>query len=395
MYLLLLGAIVISAAPQFEVQPLDGPQLTGRLVGLDAKQVVLDTPQGRVSLEIAKVASIAPKEKPAALGREPGVRIELIDGSTLLAEQYTASQGRARIVFPGGEAIETSTRAVATVRFQSGFESITAEWSRIVGMKLQNDLLVTSKGENLDYHKGVIRDVTDKQVQFDLDGEVVPVKRGKLFGLVYYHAAESEQPEATSSVLDAAGSRWSGRSLALSGALEITTPAGLTVRRPLDQIAQIDLSRGKIIYLSDLQPESVKYTPYFAVEKEVPARLEFFRPRQDRNLEMKPLRLGGRQFPKGLALHSRTEIVYSLPGRFSRLEAVAGIDDGVRPRGNVRLVLRGDDKILLETTLKGNDPPKPIEVDLAGVRRLVVLADFGEDMDVAGHLDLGDARIIK
>jgi hypothetical protein len=59
------------------------------------------------------------------------------------------------------------------------------------------------------------------------------------------------------------------------------------------------------------------------------------------------------------------------------------------------LVIRGDDKVLLETTLTGAEGPKPLDLDLGGVRRLAILVDFGGEMDAADHLDLCNARIIK
>ena len=160
-------------------------------------------------------------------------------------------------------------------------------------------------------------------------------------------------------------------------------------------MVRIDLSQGKVVYLSDLKPESFVYTPYFPLDKELPSRLEFFRLRADRTLESKPLRLGGKQFSKGLAMHSRTEAVYYLPGRFRRFCAVAGIDDDFRPRGNVRLILRGEGKTLWEATLSGAEPPRTIDVDVTGVRRLTILADFTGDLDAAGHAILGDARVSK
>jgi hypothetical protein len=395
MHSILLALFVFSAPPQFEVQPLEGQRLTGGLVALDGKQAVLETPAGRVSLELQKIACLAAKQKPAAPGQEPRAWIDLTDGSTLLAGEYLAHGGTARITLLGGEVVEVPTRDIATVRFQVGIGAVAAEWARIVGMRLQNDVLVTGKGETIDYHKGILHDVTDKQVQFDLDGEVLNVKRTKIFGFVYYHANENEHPEGLYTITDASGSRWSALSVSLAEKLEWKTATGLTVRRPVEQVVQIDLSRGKIVYLSDLKAESATYTPYFGMEKELPARLQFFRPRQDRTLESKPLRLGGKTFPKGLAMHSRTEMTYVLPGKFSKLEAVAGIDDEFRPRGNVRLVLRGDNKVLLETTLTGADAPKPVAVDLTGVRRLTVLVDFGDELDVSDHLDLANARIIK
>ncbi len=398
-----------ASAAEFQIQPLEGPPVAGDLVSIDGKQVVLQTPTGRVTLEIEKIASLAPKQKPAAPGKEPSVWIDLVDGSTLLAEEYTARAGAARITLRGGEVIEMPSRDILTVRFQAGAEAAAAEWMRIVGNKGQSDVLVTAKGDDIDGHNGAIHDVTDKQVQFDLDGEMMNVKRAKIYGLVFHHAQQSEHSEGLYAITDAGGSRWSAECVTFAGPapgtgsrvagpaekLEWKTPTGLTVRRAAEQVANIDFSRGKIVFLSDLKPESAVYTPYFSMDKELPARAELFRPRQDQTLESKPLRLAGKPYPKGLAMHARTEMKYDLPGKFRKLQAVAGIDDDFRPRGNARLVLRGDDKVLLETTILGADPPKPIDVDLTGVRRLVVLVDYGDELDVSSRLDLCNAKIIK
>ena len=88
-------------------------------------------------------------------------------------------------------------------------------------------------------------------------------------------------------------------------------------------------------------------------------------------------------------------MVYRLPGRFGRFKAIVGIDDSVRPNGNVRLVISGDDRVLLEATIDGSDEPKPVDLDISGVRRLRILVDFGQRLDVADHLDLCEARIVK
>ena len=85
---------------------------------------------------------------------------------------------------------------------------------------------------------------------------------------------------------------------------------------------------------------------------------QFYAPRFDRGFDSRPLRLGGVDYRKGLALHSRTELVYRLPERFSRFLAVAGIADAVRPGGKVRLVVRGDDKVLFEAELQPAATPR-------------------------------------
>jgi hypothetical protein len=64
-------------------------------------------------------------------------------------------------------------------------------------------------------------------------------------------------------------------------------------------------------------------------------------------------------------------------------------------RGHVRLIVRGDGRILFDAALSGRDPPQPLQINIEGVRRLTILVDYGEDLDVADHLDLANARISK
>ena len=393
-FLLAITLSVFANAPEFDVQSLAGASASGRLVALDGSRVTLETASGRVTLATDRVTSITARQNPRARHESPLVSVALVDGSSLAVKEYTVNNGRAKMTLASGEVIELPTAAVATVRLSRGSEAAAAEWDRLLGMKLPGDVLVVSKGESIDYLKGVLHEVTDKEVRFDLDGDMLNVKRSRVFGLIYYHAA-AETPEGQATILDAFGSRWSARSLSLNGVLQWSAPDGHAYRRALNEIVQIDLSRGKIVYLSDLTPESVVYMPLLGLDRELASRLEFFRPRQDVNLESKPLEIGGKGFVKGLCLHSRTEMAYSLPDHFSRLEAMAGIDDAVRPGGRVRLVVRGDGRVLLDTTLSGADAPRPLVLDVSGVRRLVVLADFSDSSDVSGHLDLGDARLIR
>ena len=88
-----------------------------------------------------------------------------------------------------------------------------------------------------------------------------------------------------------------------------------------------------------------------------------------------------------------------MPGKFSRLDGVAGIDDDVRPLGNVRLQILGDGKTLLEANVAGNADPKKdatlINLDVSGVRRLVLVVDSLGNFGAGDHLDLGNLRLIK
>ncbi|MGQ9574912.1 MAG: NPCBM/NEW2 domain-containing protein [Thermoguttaceae bacterium] len=392
----LLLSIAWLTAPAVEVETLDGAIAAGTLLELGPQGVKLDSGRGPVAIELDRLASMTLKADPEVPAPPPAVWLELVDGSCLVGSAYTAAEGRTRLTLTDGTPLELSTNDVKWVRFRPQTAATAAQWARFLEAEMKSDLLVLSTAEAIDRHKGLIRTVSPEVVQFELDGELLPVQRARVYGLVYYHPAGRELPQALGSVEEVSGASWSVQAVALAGQrLEWTTPTGLKVARPLAGVKRIDFSRGKVLYLSDLEPESVSWTPYIGLGNDFPAREESAAPRRDRSRDGGPLQLDGKTYNKGLALASRTLLVYRLPERFRRLVAVAGIDDRVRPHGHVRLEIRGDQKVLLETTLCGREPARPLSVELAGVRRLAILVDFGEDLDVADHLDLGEARLVK
>lgn len=406
---LLLAFMLTAATPPFEVQTLDGRTIVGQLTEISADRMTVDSEAGPVTLEADQVMMIAPREKPSQDQSDTGWTVALVDGSTILAQQYTVNRSRATIVMADGETLETPIDAIQSVSVRPMPNELQSEWTRLTQRRSDGDLLVVRSDPNFDYHEGVLHDVSDEAVQFEFDGEMLPVKRSKILGFVYRHGGEEELPAAVCLIKDATGSEWSVRSLNLPspsgrGAggegqeeekLQWVTSSGLDVSQSLDRIVQIDFSGGKVVYLSDLKADSVRWTPYFNVGKQPPTVEQFYAPRYDRGFPSGPLQLGGVPYRKGLALHSRTEIIYRLPDRFGRFHAMAGIADSVRPGGSVRLVIRGDGRDLFDAVLTGSDDPRPIDLDLTGVRRLTIVAEYSNGLATGDTLLLCNARLGK
>ena len=393
--LLVIGAIA-ATAPPVDVETLGSEAVSGRLAHLDADRATVETADGPVSVEIGRIVAISPVDARISPASESAVWVKLVDGGLLLGSAYSTSGPTARLVTVDGKPLEFPVRDVDTVRFQSQTDSLAKEWSRIVEAAPDGDLLVVRNGELIDFHQGLLRDVTDELVQFELDGDLLPVKRGKVHGLRYHRSAARELPEPICRLTDTFGSVWPVVSLSLEDdVLKWKTPLGLEAVAPLETVVRIDYSRGKVVYLSEMEPEAVDWTPYFGPADNIQSLAKFLWPRRDRSLDSGPLRLDGRSYEKGLAIHSRTRLTYRLGGDFRRFKATAGIDDSVRPAGHVRLVIHGDGRLLVETDVAGTDLPKPLDLDVSGVRRLVILVDFGENLDTADHLDLCEARVEK
>jgi hypothetical protein len=396
MYPLLFIALVGIAPVNVDVQTLSGETTTGSILALTNDQVTIERDGKPVSMPTGTITGLAPTGEKPSRAWEPGVWVELTDGTSLVGLDYQAQDGRARIRLSNEKTMEIPTRNVNTVRLRQASESLLADWARIREMDTTGDLLVVRKDTTLDYHRGVIRDVTGSVVQFELDGDVLPVKRAKVLSLVYFQSAGQTLPDAICHVTDVDGSAWAVQTIRLvNNQLEWTTPLGLTMARAWSEIVRVDFSRGKIVYLSDLEPETREWTPYFKASKDIAALSQFFAPKTDRGMHAGPILLDRKTYTKGLTLHSRTRLAYRLPDKFRRFKATVGIDDRARPQGNARLVIQGDDRVLLETTVTGHEPAKPVDLDLTGIRRLSILADYGDDLDIGDHVDLGEARVLK
>jgi hypothetical protein len=400
MGLLILTAL-LAATPSAQVQTLDGDSVAGQLVRLANESVVLETAEGPREFATKQLAGMsfsmsAPAAPGAPAAEQPAAWVTLADGSLLLAKTYTASDSQARLALVGGGNIEIPTRAIDNVRFREHAGPLADQWAEIVKSDRSTDSLVVRKNDALDFLSGILRDVADDIVKFELDGDTLRVKRSKVDGLLYNDSGRPAAGISHGVVTDAAGSRLRAESLELDGdMLRLRTTGGVTLARPLAGLARIDFSPSNVKYLGDLEPESSHWTPYLGDANVSPAAAEFFRARADRSPDGGPLRVGGKDYAKGLTLHSRTEISYRLPEKFHLFRAVLGIDDRLRPGGNLRLVILGDERTLFEQTLSGKDAPRPVELDITGINRLKFLVDFGDDMDVGDWLDLCEARMLK
>jgi len=395
----LLGASIATAlvaAVPVQVDTLDGPTETGRLTALSAKQIVFDTDAGprQVPMERLLAVRIASRAVPDdAIG---SVRVELGDGSVLSTTEFGMSMGMATLTLPGGSRVEVPVRAVAVVQFGKSEVAARRQWNEILHIGQTSDLLVIRKGDGVDFLEGMIEQVGPKSVAFRFDGERVNVPRSKVSGLVYYRATRPNPAKPIGRARGAGATRIALAKVTFGdGQFHLVTTGGQPITVPATAVTEFDFSMGKIRFLSDLEPTRLSWTPFYEFRQAKYLARAMGALRRDRAIEDGPLRLGGKAYTRGLAMRSRTEVVYRLGRAYREFSAIAGIDDRMGDRGHVRLVIRGDDRDLLTRTIHGGDAPLPLRIDVRGVDRLTLLVDYGEDTDVADHCDLCEARVSK
>lgn len=392
--LLALAAALSGAAEpapvgqQFELTTLSGRRQTGALTELSTDSASLTAGGKSSKVPLAEVLDIrALGAKGAAAAADPRrPELTLTDGSHLYFTGLRVNDRGAQVETATLGKCDVPLNSLASIRFTVIEPQLTDAWHELAARELTRDMLVIRKGNVLDHLDGTVGTVDNVGIHFVIDGEDVALKREKIFGIVYARRnAEVGKPvcEVTATGGDfirVQSAQWSGRQLkaALVGGAPIVIPG--------DQILTLDFSLGKVRYLSQLEPREVKYTPFFD---------QIWTYYRDRPRDGGMLRLGNKEYARGLWIHSRTLLKYRLNGDFRRFQAVMGIDQAVAPLGNVHVVISGDDKVLHQSDVRGSDSPLNLDLDIAGVRELEILVDFGGDLDIADHLDLADAKVIK
>jgi hypothetical protein len=387
------------------VSPLAGPSVRGELVRLGADELELGQPDTSQTFRFDQLRRV---EISAASPASPAgpIQVWLTDGSVLRGTAYTVSNSQATLRGEGELEWKIPTRAVARVLFRDhvGDEELRRRWEELTAARADQDTLIYRRETDdmvvLDSLQGVLYDVREEGVDFLFDGERISPRRERIEGLVYFHPASSAQPPPTLCVVeDRSGSRWQAGRLRWAGEqLEVETVAGVEVEFPLDELRYLDFTAGNLVYLSDLEPESVSWRP-FVESRITPGLLEArYAPRRDQGFGGGPIRILGQSYEKGLALRSYTTLVYRVGSEFRRFQARIGMDDLARNsavRPSLQFTVSGDDQVLWEGVIRGADDPLDLDLEMTGVRRLKITVDFGDDLDIADFLNLADARFTK
>ena len=180
----------------------------------------------------------------------------------------------------------------------------------------------------------------------------------------------------------------SGITLAKNRLLTFQTLFGTRETVPLTAVVTMRFLGGRAVYLSDLEPSSYRFTPFLNTRYTL---------RRDRNVLGDPLRLRGREYPKGLGMFSRSVVTYELKGRYRAFRSVVGVDDTTGGGGNVVFAIDVDGRRAFTSgPIGGKSPAKQVgPIPLTGAKQLTLIVDYGERADILDRADWCDAVLIK
>ena len=105
----------------------------------------------------------------------------------------------------------------------------------------------------------------------------------------------------------------------------------------------------------------------------------------------------GREFAKGLGMHSRAVVTYSLTKQDRFFTALVGLDDLTTGLGTAMCAVELDGRrVFVAERLSRTTAPQQLPlIDVSQAKRLTLIVDYGELGDSQDHVNWCDAVLLR
>ena len=395
---LILCASAAVAAETPELRPLKGDPFKGDLVSVSDKQIVLRV-NGKErahpteqTLTLRFQAAAPPRDAKFA-------EVVLVDRTLLRCADVAFKGKNATLTLLGGQTVTAPLTSLASVMKEAHDAKLVAAWKDLFADKKRSyDVVVRkSDGGNLNPLEGTFGDAAEDgtRIEFTPRGasDKARVLLERVHGLAFLRPPDPNLSPLSCKFQDERGNTVMARGVVLSGGkFVVTAQCGVKVEYDVSAAALLDYSGGKITHLADFELSRRKV----ADNKELTGLSSHVA--WDTNLDGDgPMRIAGETFPRGLALHARSELTFDLDGEYREFRAVAGFDDRVSRATEAPVLLRieGDGKELFSARVTRKSGRVPVALNVIDVNKLRVVVTSEIPLPLGCHLDLADAKVSK
>ena len=360
---------------------LDGSQRTAEIQAISPSALVLNGGQTH-RLEDLRRIELRPVPKSS---RAAGVVVDLFDGGRLLADTVSVADEICTVTGVTARDLILPLEAIETIRLQPKQvdDQMTRSFSEGDG---QDDRLYVMVDGNQEMIHGLIERVDRDTVVFQWDEQQRSIARDKVVAISVASVGDQDRDQNCFVQLQSGSAVWATITGLDDGQLRLQLVGDAEVDVQWDDVSHIQIRSPRLTYISDLEPIQAEHHPIVTSTRPW---------RRDKNVSEGPLTLGEQTFVKGIGVAATSRLVFDLRGEFTQACAIIGIDADTQSRGDCVFVLRGDQRELYRQRVKGGEAARRLLVDVTDVKRLELIVEAGENLDLADHANWCDACLIR
>ena len=255
------GALALGqSATSLRFTDIDGQSWDGQLVSLDQDVLVYKPAEVAGGLDATKkLEQIVRIER---FGKSPNrgsdawpIKVGLTDGSILAIQRIEGREKDWRIHLDDRMAQVGFAGELKYLKLKSLDAKGEEAWEAYVREEIKSDaLIVVRPGGALDRVDGVVKEIRDGKIQFDVDGQIVEASFDRLAGVLWYRKALSAKPKGVNVILSNGSTLFSQKVKLVDDSLQIAGSWGDSLIVPLQWLDAIDCGLDKLAWLSGLMP---------------------------------------------------------------------------------------------------------------------------------------------
>jgi len=359
--------------------------VTGKLQSINDTEIVVKADAGPVATPVAQTLWVELGQVQPIAANTNYTLIRLTDESTLRCTAWTIKKSTLEATLTTGGTVSLPMTAVSQIVRDAQNAELLKKWEPISGQKVRNDRIVVNREGVLNPLEGSLgeADAEGKAIQFKREGaDAIALPMERLHGLVFWRPdGPTESPICK--VIDRNGNVLQALKVKLeAGPLQVKTLYGSDISLDLDKVAKLDFQRGKLAFLSDMEP--AKLVERSAIG--LPVRLK-----KDVNLDGEPIFLD-KGYPKGLSMHAYTEVEYNLDGKYKELKGFLGVDarTGGESQAEVTIYCDGEKRFSQEITAGA---VRPVSINVKDATTLRIVVRSKNPLDLHDHVTFAEARV--
>jgi len=254
----------------------------------------------------------------------------------------------------------------------------------------EDSAYVLTKDGNVHRVSGEVVGMNDKSLLFLYEGQQREINLDRVVGLVLQKSRLKKKTNLSlqSLVRLIGNAQFPGEVTMSNGSsTQIKMPWGDQFSITKGYLASTKTVNARSVSLTGIDPDSVTQVPFF--NQVYPYQI-------DKAFSGLPLKIGDKVFRKGLCMHSKTVLVFSLGKSFERFQASLGLQAGAGHLGNVDVKIVADGITLYDKqgfTIRTKQDP--LSLDITGCQTLTLIVDFGKGQDVGDRFVLGDPKLVR
>ncbi|WP_417380834.1 NPCBM/NEW2 domain-containing protein [Gimesia sp.] len=379
----LIGLTILSQTQAADLEQVSGKTLNGTLMEIKQNQLTMQVKTG--SKTVPATDTIRIDLDHARLPWKKTGMLILANNDRILGELVRSEEEFLLVrmtALPGQPEWRVPLETVTTAYFDWPASRFTrTELLKKADRPKQNaDLFFLKNGDHL---LGEFISFDESSFRFDSNAGETSVPRGGIqFFCFNPELVNFPQPDQLRYVLTLTnGTRVTVSELALKQEMvSAKTVFGDSLACPLSLIETITPRGGKAVSVSELEPSSYRFTPYFNRKWDW---------QRNRNVIRGPLVTEGKEYFSGLGMHSASELQYQLDGKYTGFQTLIGLDDSATGRGDVEVLIVVDERVVLHQSIS-DDERRLVEVpriDVTGVQKLTLKVEFGKNADIDDHVN--------